>query len=89
MKKVIIEKYNEFEISKRGITDWPIWEKEVSEFDWYYDNQEQCLFLEGEVLIKTEGEDFKIKKGDFVIFNKGLRCTWKVIKPVKKHYKFG
>lgn len=89
MKKVIIEKYNEFEISKRGITGWPIWEKEVSEFDWYYDNQEQCLFLEGEVIIKTEGEDFKIKKGDFVIFNKGLRCTWKVIKPVKKHYKFG
>jgi len=89
MKKVIIEKYNEFEISKRGITSWPIWEKEVSEFDWYYDTQEQCLFLEGEVVIKTKDEDFKIKKGDFVIFNKGLRCTWNVIKPVKKHYKFG
>lgn len=88
MKKVIIEKYNEEEISERGIKNWPIWEKEISEFDWYYDSQEQCLFLEGEVIVKTKEEDFKIIKGDFVIFSKGLKCTWKVIKPVRKHYHF-
>ena len=27
--------------------------------------------------------------GDLVTFPAGMSCTWKVRKPVKKHYKFG
>ena len=33
--------------------------------------------------------EIKISKGDYVIFPKGLKCRWKVMKPVRKHYNFG
>ena len=85
---VLIENLTPEEISKKGIKNWPIWEKEIAVFDWYYDSKEQCLFLEGEVVVNTPNGDFMIKKGDFVTFEKGLKCTWNVNKPVKKHYKF-
>ena len=45
--KIKIEKLTEDEIGKRGIRSWPVWEKEVSRFDWHYGNTEECLILEG------------------------------------------
>ncbi|HOW50471.1 MAG TPA: cupin domain-containing protein [bacterium] len=87
---VIIEKLNDTEIQKRGIKSWSIWEKEVSNFPWFYDSQEQCLFLEGEVTItdSDSGKKYDIKKGDFVTFPAELACTWEVRKPIKKYYRF-
>lgn len=87
--KVKIEKLSESEIESKGIRNWPIWTKEVSEFDWYYDEQEQCLFLNGKVIVKTDEGEYEINKGDFVTFSQGLECIWKVLEPVKKHYRFG
>jgi len=59
----------------------------VSEFDWYYDTNETCYFLEGKVEVTTEdGKKIIVRKGDLVTFPKGLKCRWKVIEPVKKHY---
>ncbi|RKX55019.1 MAG: cupin, partial [Thermotoga sp.] len=26
-------------------------------------------------------------EGDFVTFPKGMKCTWKVLKPIKKKYR--
>ncbi|MBI5540869.1 MAG: cupin domain-containing protein [Bacteroidia bacterium] len=86
--QVKIEKLTESQIEEKKIRKWSIWEKEISDFEWYYDSMEQCLFLEGEVTVKTYEGDYHIKKGDFVTFNKGLACTWQVKKAVKKHYKF-
>jgi hypothetical protein len=86
--KVIIEKLSEEEITKRGIRQWPIWTKEKSVFDWYYDSQEQCLFLDGHVVIETPEGNVEIQKGDFVTFERGLKCVWKVLEPVRKHYNF-
>ena len=71
-----------------GIPTWPIWEKEVSRFDWYYDSEEECLILEGEVVVETPGGDYTIKAGDFVTFGKGLKCVWDIKKPIRKHYSF-
>ena len=77
-------------LEQRGITSWPIWEKEVSEFPWHYDEQEVCYFLEGEVTVTPEGgKPVKIGKGDLVTFPVCMSCVWKVHKPVRKHYKFG
>ncbi len=88
--EVKIRKMSEKEVKNEGINSWPIWEKEISEFDWYYSERERCYFIEGEVeVIDSEGNKYKIKKGDFVEFPKGLSCKWKVIKPVKKYYNFG
>lgn len=88
MSKIIIESLTEEEIRKREIRTWPIWEKEVSVFDWFYDGQEQCLFLKGEVEIECDEGRYKIVAGDFVTFLPGLKCIWHVLKPVRKHYNF-
>ncbi|MBD3244835.1 MAG: DUF861 domain-containing protein [Candidatus Moranbacteria bacterium] len=72
------------------VSSWGVWEKETSSFPWSYDEQESCYILEGEAEITPEdGEKVVIKSGDFVVFPKGLKCTWDIKKPIKKHYKFG
>lgn len=86
---VTITKLSHEELKKRGIFDWEIWEKEVSVFDYHYDTDEQCYFLEGEVVVTTKSAEYKISKDDFVVFPKGLSCTWNISVPVKKHYLFG
>ncbi|MGD0710400.1 MAG: cupin domain-containing protein [Bacteroidales bacterium] len=88
MAKVIIEKLSEAEIEKRKIKSWPIWTKEVSKFDWFYDSKEECLILEGEFVVHTDEGDYSVKQGDFVTFKKGLKCIWEVEKPIRKHYNF-
>tara|TARA_B100001964_G_C13737281_1_gene381481 strand:+ start:135 stop:401 length:267 start_codon:yes stop_codon:yes gene_type:complete len=87
--KIEISDISENEISKKGVFSWPIWSCEVSEFDWEYDQQESCLLLEGEVEVASDDETVKFGAGDFVVFPRGLKCRWKVIKPVRKHYTFG
>jgi uncharacterized protein len=67
----------------------PIWEKEVSEFPYHYDEKETCLILEGQVTVESAGETVSFGAGDFVVFPVGLDCTWKIKKPVRKHYQFG
>jgi uncharacterized cupin superfamily protein len=78
------------DLSRQGVFNWPVWTKEASEFPWKYDERETCYLLEGEVVVKPEdGEPVKIGKGDLVTFPKGMSCTWKIRKDVKKHYTFG
>jgi uncharacterized cupin superfamily protein len=76
-------------LGELGVSDWPIWTKEVSEFPWTYDAQETCYFLEGDVVVVPDGgEPVEMGKGDLVIFPKGMSCTWKVRGDVRKHYQF-
>lgn len=87
--KIEVKRPNKDEIEKKGVTSWPIWEKGISQFDWYYDSTEECYLLQGSVeVITKEGEKVEFGKGDFVIFPKGLSCTWDIKEPVKKHYNF-
>ena len=86
--EIKIEKLTEEEIGKRGIRSWPVWEKEVSRFDWHYGTTEECLILEGEVTIETDDGNVSFGAGDFVTFPKGLICVWDIKKNVKKHYNF-
>ena len=87
--KIEISAISKNEISKKGVFSWPIWSCEMSEFDWEYGDKESCYLLEGEVVVSTSLETVKFSSGDFVVFPKGLKCRWKVIKPVRKHYTFG
>ncbi len=87
--KIEVKSLSEEEIGKMGIRQWPIWTKEKSKFDWYYDSREMCLILEGKIIVHTESGDVEINKGDFVTFAEGLACTWEVLEPVRKHYNFG
>lgn len=87
--EIKIEKLDRKELEKRGVFSWPVWEKEVSRFDWSYDSVEQCYFLQGKVTVQAkDGKSASFGKGDFVTFPKGLACTWDVKEPVRKHYNF-
>jgi uncharacterized cupin superfamily protein len=84
-----VKKLNQQQLQEMGVENWPVWEKEVSSFDWYYDSKEMCYFLEGDVEVETSaGEKVIIQQGDFAVFPKGLSCRWNVRKKVRKHYNF-
>lgn len=87
--EVKVHKLDKKALDKMGVFGWPIWEKEVSRFDWSYDSIEECYFLSGSVTVETkDGQRVKFGKGDFVTFPKGLSCTWDIKEPVRKHYNF-
>lgn len=91
MGEIKVEKMSEEEAKNRGINNWPIWEKEVSRFDWHYDAREQCYILEGRVRVEPKGggEIVEFAAGDFVTFPEGLDCVWDISENVRKHYNFG
>ena len=87
---ISIEKPSEEKLHKLNVKLWPIWEKEVSEFQWDYNEKETCYILEGDVVVTPDGGDpVKFGKGDLVVFSEGLKCTWTINAAVRKHYKFG
>ena len=89
MDRIKIERNPDKEkLEEIGVFDWPIWEKEVSKFDWSYSSKESCYLLEGKVkVIAEDGEVAEFGAGDFVVFPEGLNCTWDISEKVKKHYK--
>lgn len=69
---------------------WGNWSKEISEFSWEYDSKETCYILEGAAEVTAEnGEKISFGKGDWVEFETGLKCTWKITKNISKKYIFG
>ncbi|GAB4316078.1 MAG: cupin domain-containing protein [Bacteroidales bacterium] len=88
MKKIQVHQPAQQELEEQRVSSWPVWTKEVSEFDWYYDSTEQCYILEGEIEVETPEGTTRIGPGDYVTFPKGLSCRWKVKKTVRKHYRF-
>lgn len=87
--EIKVQKLTEDQLKKMGVFSWPIWEKEVSKFDWHYDDIEECYFLKGKVAVESkDGKRVEFGKGDFVSFPKGLSCVWEIKEPVKKHYNF-
>jgi uncharacterized cupin superfamily protein len=83
---IIVKKPSDAE--KAVMQTKPIWECDISTFDWAYDSEETCLLVTGEVTVDYNGKSVSFSAGDMVTFPKGLKCVWKVTKPVKKHYIF-
>jgi len=78
-------------IKDKKITDyisWTIWECKPSQFDWEYEEEEHCYIIKGSVTVVGTENTVNIKPGDYVIFPKGLKCTWIVQEAIKKHYTF-
>ncbi len=84
-----VEDPDEERLEELGVENWPIWTKEPSSFDWHYDQQETCYFLEGDVVVETEDGKIEMGEGDLVTFPEGLSCKWHVKEPVRKHYTLG
>ena len=71
------------------VFSWPIWTKEVSRFEWTYDSEETCYFLEGDVTVTPDsGEPVHMGVGDLVVFPAGMSCVWEIRRAVRKHYRF-
>ena len=91
MDSIIIEhKVSPAKLDVLYVDDWPVWEKEVSEFEWEYDKSETCYIVEGEAIVTpVDQEPVTITEGDMVTFPKGMKCTWKITEAIEKHYSFG
>lgn len=91
MPKIIIESGPDAaRLARLGVERRPVWEKEISEFPWEYAEKETCYLLEGRVIVTPDGgAPVEIATGDLVTFPAGLACTWKIVAPVRKHYRFG
>jgi len=64
-----------------------VWEKEPSEFPYEYDQEETFYVVEGKAVVKTDTDEVEFGAGDVVIMPKGLKCTWKILEKIKKHYR--
>ena len=70
--------------------NWGEWNKEPSTFPWYYDEKETCYILSGKAEVTDlQGNKITFTVGDWVEFEKGLSCTWKISDTIRKKYKFG
>lgn len=88
MAEIEVKKPSDEELKELGVDSWTPWDCDVSTFDWEYSCDETAYVLDGKVKVKTESGEVEINKGDLVRFPKGLRCTWSVIEPIRKVYKF-
>ena len=86
--QIEVRKPYEGELEAEAILSWPIWECEISTFDWTYTDKEICYLLQGKVTVESEGQSVSFGAGDRVVFPAGLSCVWKVSEAVRKHYMF-
>ncbi|MBN2363340.1 cupin domain-containing protein [candidate division WOR-3 bacterium] len=86
----ILKKAGDQSINNLNAENWPQWSCGIETFDWEYDEDETCIFIEGKVKIQYgDNQEVEIEEGDVVTFPKGLKCTWAVERPVRKLYKLG
>ncbi len=89
MEIKVVHQPNLAHLKELDVFNWPIWEKEISQFSWTYDDQETCYFLEGNVVVTPDGgQAVQMGKGDLVTFPAGMSCKWEITSDVKKHYCF-
>lgn len=66
---------------------WDNWSREPSEFVWYYEDNESCYIMEGEATVTDRlGNSISFGPGDWVEFEKGLHCNWRITKKISKKY---
>ena len=82
--KILVDKNKNID----DYSSWPVWSCEVSAFDWEYSDEEHCFVIEGEVTVIGPENTVRIVPGDYVVFPKGMKCSWDVHKPIRKYYTF-
>lgn len=88
MRKIEVEPATPEKLEALDISAWSPWSCEPSRFDWEYSADERAYVQAGHVRIHTAAGAVEIKAGDLVLFPKGLQCSWEVIEPIRKVYRF-
>ncbi|MBU1248965.1 MAG: cupin domain-containing protein [Proteobacteria bacterium] len=90
MSIIIVNNPGQDVLEGLGVFSWSIWEHEAAVFPWTYDSEEICYLLEGQVeVVPDDGTPaLSFGAGDLVTFPAGLSCTWKILRSVRKHYRF-
>ena len=90
MSSIKVEKATPRRLDALGVESWSPWECGPETFDWEYAEDETAYVKEGRVQVRTEdGEEVEFGAGDIVFFPQGLKCTWTVLEPIRKVFKFG
>jgi len=90
MSKITIEhNVSPAKLDAMHVDSWATWNKEISTFDWTYDECETCYIFEGEAVVTPDGgEPVTIQRGDLVRFPAGMSCTWQITDDIEKNYIF-
>jgi len=90
MRDITVTRPGQDELTRRGVLDWPVWEKEVSRFSWTYDSDEVCYIIAGEVTITPSDAraPVTLKAGDLAVLPSGMTCVWDITADLRKHYNF-
>lgn len=88
MSEIVLEHNpSEEKLKELGVFGWSTWDCPPSKFPLDFDMTETAYVLEGEFHVYPEGGDkVVVKAGDLVVFPKGLKSNWEVVKQLKKHY---
>jgi uncharacterized cupin superfamily protein len=90
MSTITIETPVADRLARLGVDHWPQWEKGVADSAWTHDVNETSNFPDGHVVVTpADGEPVGIVTGNLLTFPAGLTCTWKVLSPFRKRYRFG
>jgi uncharacterized protein len=89
MSQIIIDHNpTQEKLKELGVFSWQTWDCAPSKFPLDFSMTESAYVLEGEFHVTPHnGEKVVVKAGDFVVFPKGLKSNWEVVKQLKKHYK--
>lgn len=90
MDTITIETPDADRLARLGVDHWLLWEKCVADSARAHDVREILYFLDGHgVVTPADGGPVGIVTGNLVTFAAGLTCTWKVLSPFRKRYRFG
>lgn len=80
---IIVRKVTEEE--KRYMEQKEVWESEIAQFDYKYENDETCVIEKGSAEIMCGNQKVILSEGDLAYFPKGTVCMWKVLSPMRKY----
>ena len=63
-----------------------LWRCEPMTFDYEFPGDEYIHVLDGSLEVKTDSETYQLKKGDIVLFHKGIKSVWTIQSSFKKFF---
>jgi len=91
MGQVLIEKSpSPMKLEVLNVDHWSIDQKAEGEVEFYYEDTETSLIIEGAGEIRAaDGTSVGFSAGDLVTIMPGTRCVWHITEAIERHYHKG